>query len=78
MQRVEYTPSNPKQGQSLMLDEMVNHVKQRFSRPAAEEFCTMYYRLAMEHGTLDEETAKLIDGIVPAIFQRDLHAPQQR
>lgn len=78
VQRVEYTPSHPNHGQSLMLDEMVNHVKQCFSRSAAEEFCTMYYRLAMEHGNLDEETAKLIDGIGPAIFQRDLHAPQQR
>jgi cell division FtsZ-interacting protein ZapD len=72
VQRVEFTPSHPKQGQSLMIDEMVKHVKQRFSKSAAEEFCTMYYHLAMEHGGLDEETSKLVDSIVPAILQRDV------
>lgn len=75
VQRVEYTPSHPKQGQSLMIDEMVKHVKQRFSKSAAEEFCTMYYHLAMEHGGLDEETSKLVDSIVPAILQRDVPQP---
>lgn len=58
---------------ALPIAEMVAHVKQRFSKAGAEEFCTMYYHLAMEHGNLDEATSKLIDGIVPAILQRDAH-----
>lgn len=61
------------EGNTLPIAEMVAHVKQRFSKAGAEEFCTMYYHLAMEHGNLDEETSKLIDGIVPAILQRDAH-----
>lgn len=62
-----------KQDNTLAIPDMVAHVKQRFSKAGAEEFCTMYYHLAMEHGNLDEETSKLIDGIVPAILQRDAH-----
>ena len=56
---------------ALTIREMAVHVKERFSKAGAEEFITMYYRLAMKHGDLDEETCKMIDGIVPAIIKRD-------
>lgn len=60
--------------QTLKIPEMVEHVKQRFSKAAAEEFSIMYYQLARKKDNkLDEETSKLIDGIVPAILQRDAH-----
>ena len=57
----------------LMLDiqDVADHVKKRFSKSAAEEICTMLYRLAVEHGNLAEETFKLIDSIIPAIMARD-------
>lgn len=54
---------------ALTISEMAVHVKERFSKAGAEEFITMYYRLAMKHGDLDEETCKMIDGIVPAIIK---------
>ena len=50
---------------SLTISEMAEHIKERFSKAGAEEFITMYYRLAMKHGNLDEETCKMIDGIIP-------------
>ena len=56
---------------ALTVSEMATHVKERFSKAGAEEFITMYYRLAMKHGNLDEETCKIIDGIVPAVIERD-------
>jgi hypothetical protein len=56
---------------SLTISEMAAHVKERFSKQAAEEFCTMFYHFAVTHDSLDEASAKLIDGIVPAILQRD-------
>ena len=56
---------------ALTVSEMAAHVKERFSKAGAEEFITMYYRLAMKHGNLDEETCKIIDGIVPAVIERD-------
>lgn len=56
---------------SLTVSEMAEHVKERFSKAGAEEFITMYYRLAMKHGNLDEDTCKIIDGIVPSVIERD-------
>lgn len=56
---------------SLTVSEMAEHVKERFSKAGAEEFITMYYRLAMKHGNLDEDTCKIIDDIVPAVIERD-------
>lgn len=53
--------------------EMVEIVKARFSKTAAEEFSNMLYTLATKYGYLDEEICETIDGIVPAILQRDAH-----
>ena len=53
--------------------EMVEIVKARFSKTAADEFSNMLYTLATKHGYLDEEICETIDGIVPAILQRDAH-----
>ena len=52
--------------------EMVEVVKTRFSKGAAEEFTNMLYNLATKHGYLDEEISKAIDGIVPAVIERDI------
>lgn len=57
------------------LDEVAEHVKERFSKSGAEEVSAMLYRLAVKHGALGEETLKLIDSIVPAILKRN--TPQQ-
>lgn len=57
---------------ALTVSEMAAHVKERFSKAGAEEFITMYYRLAIKHGNLDEGTCKIIDEIVPAVIQRDV------
>ena len=51
--------------------EMVEIVKARFSKAGAEEFTNMLYNLATKHGCLDEEISKAIDGIVPAVLQRE-------
>lgn len=51
--------------------EMVEIVKTRFSKGAAEEFTNMLYNLATKHGYLDEEISKAIDSIVPAVIERD-------
>ena len=61
----------------LMLDiqDVAEHVKERFSRSGGEEVSAMLYRFAVEHGNLSEETFKLIDSIIPAIMKRD--APNQ-
>lgn len=55
--------------------EMVDVVKARFSKTAADEFSTMLYQLATKHGYLDEDISRAIDGIVPYIIERD--TPQQ-
>lgn len=57
------------------INDVVAHVKERFSKSAGEEISTMLYRFALEYGVLTEETFKLIDSIMPAIQKRDL--PQQ-
>lgn len=54
------------------LNDVAAHVKERFSKSAGEEICTMLYRFALEYGSLSEETFKLIDSIMPAILKRDL------
>ena len=59
----------------LCISEVAAHVKERFSKPGAEEVSTMLYHFAMIHDGLNKETFKLIDGIVPAVIQRD--KPQQ-
>lgn len=54
------------------LNDVAAHVKERFSKSAGEEICTMLYRFALEYGNLSEDTFKLIDSIMPAILKRDL------
>lgn len=55
---------------SFTIAEMVNHVKECFSRESAAEFVNMFYHLSLQHG-LDEKAAKLVDSIIPAITNRD-------
>lgn len=57
---------------SLTIGEMAAHVRERFSKSGAEEFIAMYYRLALKHGDLNEETCKAIDDIIPAILRRSV------
>lgn len=59
----------------LSLTEMSNHVIERFSKSGAEEVSTMLYHFAVEYGFLEKDVLMKIDGIVPAIIQRD--KPQQ-
>ena len=66
---------NPKE-LVLTLNEVATHVKERFSKSGADEVSTMLYHMAIEHGILEEDTFKLIDGIVPAVLRRDV--PQTR
>lgn len=54
------------------INDVAAHVKERFSKSAGEEICTMLYRFAMEYGNLSKETIKVIDSIMPAIMKRDL------
>lgn len=56
---------------TLTLSEIVDFVKERFSRSGAAEMCTMLYGKAIEHNRVDEDVFKLIEGIVPAIIKRD-------
>ena len=56
----------------LTLNEVATHVKERFSKSGADEVSTMLYHMAIERGILEEETFKLIDGIVPAVLRRDV------
>lgn len=50
---------------------MATFVKERFSRAGANEVCTMLYSKASEHRFLEEDTFKLIDGIVPGVIERE-------
>jgi hypothetical protein len=54
------------------INDVAAHVKDRFSKSAGEEVCTMLYHFAAEYGNLSKETFKLIDSIMPAIIYRDL------
>lgn len=54
------------------LNDVVAHVKERFSRSGGEEICAMLYRFAVEYGNLSKETIEQIDSIMPAIIYRDL------
>ncbi len=55
---------------SLTVSEMAEHVKERFSKSGADEFITMFYRLSLKHGYLDERTCNAIDAIIPYILER--------
>lgn len=52
--------------------EMVEYVKQNFSKTAANEFCTMCYRMLLHQGNkIDENIAQMLDNVDAAIIQRD-------
>lgn len=56
---------------SLTITELSDYVKERFSKSGGDEASAMLYRLAVKHKCLDDETFKLIDDIVPAIWRRE-------
>lgn len=56
---------------SFTIAEMVALVKERFSKSGADEVSAMLYSLAAEHQYLEGDVLKLINGIVPAVLQRD-------
>lgn len=56
---------------SFTIAEMVALVKERFSKSGADEVSAMFYSLAAEHQYLNGDVLKLINGIVPAVLQRD-------
>lgn len=62
--------SNPTEP-AFTITEMVALVKERFSKSGADEVSAMFYSLAAEHQYLEGNVIKLINGIVPAILQRD-------
>lgn len=55
----------------LSVSEMVDIVKERFSKTGADEFCGMLSKLAVKHGRMEEGLWELIDGIVPAVLNRE-------
>lgn len=56
---------------AFTLTEMVALVKERFSKSGADEVSAMLYSLAAGHQYLEGDVLKLINGIVPAVLQRD-------
>lgn len=67
----EQVSANGTKELTLTLSEITAFVKERFSKSGADEICTMLYGKAAEHGYLGDNTFKLIDGIVPAVIERD-------
>ena len=68
------TPAKKIEGKtepSFTIAEMVALVKERFSKSGADEVSSMFYSLAAEHQYLNGDVLKLINGIVPAVLQRD-------
>lgn len=55
----------------LSVSEMIEIVKERFSKSGADEFYGMISNLAVKHGCMNESLWKMIDGIVPAVIERD-------
>ena len=56
---------------SLTIAEVVNLVKERFTKNGALEVSTLLFHLAGEKNILTNEVFKLIDGIVPAVINRE-------
>jgi hypothetical protein len=55
----------------LSVSEMIEIVKERFSKSGADEFYGMISNLAVKHGCMNEAMWQMIDGIVPAVIERD-------
>ena len=60
----------------IPIGELANYVKTCFSKTGGAEVGVMLYHFASDRGPIDEKTGKLIDGILPAIMERD--KPHQR
>lgn len=56
---------------TVTIVEVVNLVKERFTKIGAMEVSTLLFHLAGEKGIMTNEIFKLIDGIVPAVLSRD-------
>lgn len=65
------TPNATATDPAFTITEMVALVKERFSKSGADEVSAMFYSLAAEHQYLEGDVIKLINGIVPAVLQRD-------
>lgn len=58
---------------NLPVSEMITVAKERFSKTGADELYGMLCKLAVKHGYMSEPVWQMLDGIVPAILQRDAH-----
>lgn len=56
---------------TVTIVEVVNLVKERFTKIGAMEVSTLLFHLAGEKGIMTNEIFKLIDGIVPAVINRE-------
>lgn len=65
------SPESEEEEMKLGISEVVARVKERFSKHGAEEVSMMLFRFAFDHDCLTKETYELIDGIVPAVMQRN-------
>ena len=64
------------QPSAIPIADMADYVKTRFSKQGADEFCGMYWHfITTGQRQLDKDLDILIDGIVPAVIQRE--APHQ-
>ena len=58
---------------NLPVSEMIMIAKERFSKTGADELYGLLCKLAVKHGYMSESVWHMLDGIVPAILQRDTH-----
>ena len=59
------------QEMSFTVLEMAEFVKKQFDRTGGADFTNMFYQLARKYNHLDEDICRIVDGIVPAILQRN-------
>lgn len=57
----------------LPVSEIVEYVKEIFSKSGAQEVSTMLFQFAIDHKFLEIDVLKQISGIIPAIQERDRH-----
>lgn len=80
--RLDTLPAIPQEGQqnygdssnqemSFTVLEMAEFVKKQFDRAGGADFTNMFYQLARKYNHLDEDICRIVDGIVPAILQRN-------
>ena len=66
----------------VTIAELVNLVKERFTKLGAMEVSTLLFHLAGEKGVMTDEVFKMIDGIMPTVINREhqtinIHEPKQ-